>query len=366
MGEIGRFYISENHTSGTHLALRWNGRVRFTVPRLKSAQEACWMTFLPGRLELGMRAMASLPRLFGSISCVEAKSLAPIREAIENEGGLSCCRAGTVGPWSKESILFLDKETIEPLYIVKTGTGKAVDLLLQNEAHWLRTLRDQSSLIKHIPEFVMHHSGINSSFVVERPIAGAIDHNYGEPHVRFLKKLHEYSHQTLWFKDSRLYRNMRVRLTDMSGMLSGEWSNRIRAGMQRIEQSLSGAPIPLVAAHNDFTPWNIRIDHNIVKVFDWEYADHEQLPLFDPLHFFLLPAGLKREPPAKIIREMHRALRMCQHTLDAKWNYKPEVQALAYLLNLCTVYLWSTRGASESDPVVISFARVIDHLCRGE
>jgi hypothetical protein len=147
-------------------------------------------------------------------------------------------------------------------------------------------------------------------------------------------------------------------------MLSEEWSNRIDAGMQRIEQSLSCAQIPLVAAHNDFTPWNIRINDNIVKVFDWEYADYERLPLFDPLHFFLLPMGLKREPPDKIIRQMLRVLQMCQYTLDAKWSYKPEVQALTYLLNLCVLYLWSVHGAYESDPVVVSFAQVIDHLCR--
>jgi hypothetical protein len=152
----------------------------------------------------------------------------------------------------------------------------------------------------------------------------------------------------------------------MTSTLSKEWSNRLTVGMQRIAQSLSDARIPLVAAHNDFTAWNTRIHNNIVKVFDWEHAEYEQFPLFDPLHFFLLPMGLKRESPEKSTRELLRVLQLCKNAFDTKWNFKPEIQALAYLLNLCTIYLWSARGASESDPVVVSFAGVIDHLCRNE
>jgi len=362
VSETGRLYETESHAAGTHLALRWNGRVRFTVPRLKIAQEACWMTFLPGRIEPGLRAMASLPRLFGSINCVEARPLTSVREAIGNEAGLSCCRAGTEGPWAKETILFLTRQTFEPLYIVKTGAGEAVTLLLQNEAHWLRTLHDQPSLIEHIPELVMHHSGVDSSFVAVSPVAGAVDHRFGEMHIQFLKKLHDYSQQTMWFEESRLHRKISARITDMTGTLSKEWSNRFDAAMQRITHSLSDARISLVAAHNDFTAWNTRVHNNIVKVFDWEHAEYEQFPIFDPLHFFLLPMGLKREHPDRITREIFRVLQVCKNAFDAKWNYKPEVQALAYLLNLCSIYLWSTHGTLESDPVVVSFARVIDDL----
>jgi hypothetical protein len=365
VSDIERFYKTVDHGDGTHLALRWNGRVRFTIPRKKSAQEACWKTFRPGRLELGLRAMASFPRLFGSTGCVEAEPLASVREAIGDEAGLSCCRTGTPGPWSKDTILFLNKTSAKPLYIVKAGAGKAVDLLLDNEAHWLRALRNQKSLHDHIPELVAHRTGENLSFVAERPLEGEIDRRFGILHIEFLKKLQEYSQQTIKFEESRLYTNMRLRMSDLGGLLSETWSHRFDVGMRRIEQSLSVAPILLVAAHNDFTQWNVRIDHGVARVFDWEYADHEQLPFFDPLHFLLMPMGLKREPPDKIIRNMLQGLQMCQQSFDAKWSYNPEAQALAYLINLCTRYLWSVRGTSESDPVVQSYAPVIDFLCRG-
>jgi hypothetical protein len=364
MGEIGRFYKTESHAAGTHLGLRWNGRVRFTVPRQNAAQEACWMTFRPGRLELGLRATARFPLLFGSTSCIESDPLASLREFIGNEAGISCCRAGTPGPWSKETILFLDKNTIEPMYIVKAGTGQAVDLLLQNEAHWLRTLRNQAAILAHIPEIVLHHSAVDNSFVAERPLKGHICHGFGEMHIEFLKKLHDYSQQTMWFEESTLYRKMRTRLANLKDLLSPAWSDRLNLGMHKIRQSMSEAPIVLVAAHNDFTPWNIRVDDGIAKVFDWEYADYEQLSLFDPLHFFLLPMALNREPLGTIVRQMLKTMQLCRERFGARLICKPEIQSLAYLVNLCMLYLWSVRETPKSDPVVESYAKVIDYLCR--
>ena len=49
---------------------------------------------------------------------------------------------------------------------------------------------------------------------------------------------------------------------------------------------LAGAPVPLVAAHNDLTLWNVLIDgEGGIGVVDWEAAEVEALPLKD---FFYL------------------------------------------------------------------------------
>lgn len=313
MDEVGLFYKAQGEPAGTHLALRWNERLRFFVPRDAAARQACWKTFHPGWLEFPLRAMARLPRLLGAVSCVEGERLASIREATGKEAGLSCCRAGAPGPWSKDTILLIDKKTAEPLYIVKAGAGEAVDLLLGNEANWLRALRDQPALIDHIPELVAHRSGAYLSFVAETPLSGNFDYRFGELHVSFLRKLQEHSRRIVRLEESRLYQNMRSRLKNLRGLLSEAWSTRLNMAMQRIEQSLSGAPILLVAAHNDFSPWNIRLEHSIVRVFDREYADYEQLPLFDPLHFALMPMALRRRPMATIVQEIRQTLQLCEH-----------------------------------------------------
>jgi hypothetical protein len=362
--EVSRFYKVQDQISGTHLALRWNGRTRFTVPRDAAAQQACWNLFRPGWLEFPLRAMARLPRLMSVASCVEAEGLALIRDTIGKEAGLSCSRAGAPGPWTKDIILLLNKKTVEPLFIIKAGCGEAVDRLLRNEANWLRNLPDQPALVDHIPELVAHHTGTSLSFVAETPLSGKLDYRFGKLHYTFLRKFQEYSRQTMRLQESRLYHNLCTRLNDLSGLMSEAWSTRLNKGMRRIEQSFSGSPILMVAAHNDFTPWNIRVERNVAKVFDWEYADYEHLPLFDPLHFAMLPMVLRSRSTAGIVQCMNQTLQMSQMWLGKEFCNKAQTQALAYLMNLCTLYLWSERRNYGTNPVPESYTAIIDLLCQ--
>jgi len=361
--EISPFFRKQIQPGGTHLALRLRGRVRYTIPRDAAAQQACWKFFHPGRLELPLRAMAQMPRLFGAVSCAEADKLASIREAVGNKAGLSCCRSGAPGPWSKDTILLLGKNTAEPLYIVKAGVGEAANRLLQNEANWLRSLSVQTSLVEHIPQLIAHRSGDDFSFVAELPLSGQLDFNFGELHLAFLRKFQAHDRRTKRLEESRLYQNLRSRLKFLNGLVPAAWSSRLDAGMCRIEQSFSGQTL-FVAAHNDFTPWNIRVKQGVARVFDWEYADYEQLPLFDPLHFVLMPMALRRESQTKMIQKMRQTLQMCQQGLESESYYAAEEQSLAYLINLCTLYLWADHGQCTLHPTLLSYAQLIDYTLR--
>jgi hypothetical protein len=362
--EVSRFYRAQDHAHGTHLALRWKGLVRYTVPREWAGRNACWKLFKPGMLGIPMRAKAAMPRLLGSVACVESENLGTIREAIGKEAGLSSCRAGSPGPWSKETILLLDKKTAQPLYLVKAGAGEAVDALLRNEADWLATLRGQVALAGLIPELVAHRSGADLCFVAQHAVAGDLDFRLGAAQLNFLSKLQKSSLQSMRFEDSKLYRTLNSRLTDLEGYLTEAWSGRMKKAILKITDSLSDTPVPFVAAHNDFTPWNIRIENGRALVFDWEYAANEQLPLFDPLHFVLLPMALKSRPTVKIVQSMNETLRLCKDRLGKEHCYNAATQALAYLINVCTLYLWGARMEPAAHPVLESYADVIDHISR--
>lgn len=364
MDKVGLFYKGQDYPRGTHLALRWKGRIRFTIPRDIAAQQTCWKIFRPGRAELMLRVMARLPRISGAISCVENDNLLLIRKAIGKETGLSCSRTGAPGPWSKDTILILNKSTNEPMYIVKAGAGEAVDTLLQNEANWLRTMRDQPALVDHIPDLVAHCSGVHLSFVAETPLLGKLDFQFGELHIAFLRKFQKYSHCTVRLEESRLYKNLQMRLKYLSGLLSETWLNRLEKGMRCIERSLSGRPVSFVAAHNDFTPWNIRVQRGVARIFDWEYADYEQLPLFDPLHFALMPMALRRRSAANMIQCMKRTLQLSEQWFGKELCRNAQTQALTYLMNLCTLYLWSENGRSDTNSVPDIYASIIDYLCQ--
>jgi len=360
--KAGLFYKVQDYSSGTHLALLWKGIVRFTIPRDITAHQACWKIFRPGRSKLMLHIMARLPRISGALSCVENDNLLLIRKTIAKEMGLSCCRTGAPGPWSKDTILLFNKSTNEPLYIVKAGAGEAVDALLQNEANWLRTLRNQPALVDHIPDLVAHYPGAQLSFIAETPLSGKLYYQLGELHVAFLQKLQKYSHCTKQFEESRHYINLRARLKNLHDLLPDTWSNRFERGMRCIEQTLSRRHISFVAAHNDFIPWNIRVKRGIARIFDWEHADYEQLPLFDPLHFALMPMALMKRPITKMIRCMNETLQLSEQWFGKDLCRNAQTQALAYLINLCTLYLWADRGSHKSNVILDSYAAIIDSM----
>jgi Ser/Thr protein kinase RdoA (MazF antagonist) len=251
----------------------------------------------------------------------------------------------------------------EPLMIVKAGRGEPVDRLLRNEAEWLRTLRDLPQLAGHVPEMVAHRAGADLCFVAQTVLPGQLVLELSELQIHFLRKFHEASRRRLRYEESRLYQNLQARRRELDGLLTEDWSRRIEKAMRRMEEALSGAPILMTAAHNDFTAWNIRVDGGVARVFDWEYACEEQLPLFDPLHFVLMPMALKREPTAKMMQKLHETLAICESWFGREECLAAETQALAYLTNLCTLYLWSQCGRSAGDPVLDSYARVIDCIC---
>lgn len=365
MDDAGRFYKKESESASTHVGLRWKSRIRYTVPRDRSSQRACWEVFQPGSLELPMRAMARFPRLSGSVSCVEGPAIELIRELMGMKAERSCCRAGAAGVWSKDTILFLDKVHGAPLFLVKAGVGEGVNALLENEARWLQQLRQYPSLVGHIPALVAHRLGTDVCFVGQSALRGDLEFNLGDVHFEFLRSLQQVTVQLMLYEDSRSYQTLASRLADLDQQLSEPWSTRLNAAMGRVNHAFSGLQVPMVAAHRDFTPWNVRVDQGILKVFDWEFADDAQLPIFDPLHFALTPMALKGASTQKIIQRMMEALAQCRAQLQQGFCYQEKVQALAYLISVCTYYLSSVKGQYDSHPVLDSYALVIDQLCDG-
>lgn len=361
VSKLGRFYQVQDRSTATHLALSWSGQVRFTVPRERAAQQACWKNFRLGRIAFPMRAIARLPRIFGAANCVETADLAAIRQMLGKEAGVSCCRRGAEGAWQKDTILFLDKRGA-PLYIVKAGGGGAVNALLENEAQWLQRLRGEPTLIDRVPEFVAHHADPDLCFVAQSVLGGTCENRLGEPHFDFLRKLHVLSFRPMRYEDSLLYRTLSSRLKELRGKLTEPWSIRLSRATRQIEESLSHVQVPLVAAHNDFAPWNIRIDSGVARVFDWEYAADEQLPLFDPLHFALMPLALYRKPSVKIVEAMNRTVQLCHLQFGKERCHEHQAQCLAYFVSVCSLYLYAEAGRSCSNPVLESYASMIDLL----
>jgi len=362
MGNTGHLYQGESAAASTHLALNWRGRLRYVVPRNRRAQHAAWHFFHPGRTRVVFEAMTRMPHLLGAIRCVESAALVAIRSAMGSQASFSCCNAGAGGVWSKYTVLLLDEQTIEPICFVKAGAGAAIGKLLQNEAGWLSSLRDEPSLAGHVPALIAHCAGKDLDFLAQSPLKGSSSGVLGQPHFDFLKKLQAYAPRALRFRDSILYRTLHTRISDLEGLLPEKWSHRIARAMKKMESSLAASSTLFVAAHNDFTPWNIRLVNGRACVFDWEFAAHEQFPLFDPLHFALSPLALEGRPVNEILRAMSETARQCRLSLGEEQCSNPEIQTLAYLVNLCTLYQWADGGTRNSHPTLVTYAGMIDSI----
>jgi hypothetical protein len=364
MRENGRFYEDPVGQEATHLALRWKGRVLYTVPRESIGQRACWNAFRPGLAGIPLRAMARLQGVVGCAGRVEGPVVQRIRGVTGCDRGLTCCRAGARGVWSKDTVLLLDADTAEPRYFAKIGAGAPVDALLRNEVSWLRRLSSIERLRTSLPEIVAHRSGEDVCFVAQSALSGQMQFSLKDAHMDFIDELQKVQPERLRYEESRLFRNVNQRLADLKGRLSLDWASRLARAMQRMQELFSGSDLTFVAAHNDFTPWNIRLRNRVALVFDWEYAEVQQMPLFDPLHFALMPDALAGRSTERLIEKMGNGLRLCLARFGSERCYQPEGQALAYMTNLCTLYLWADPDGSTSNPAVRSYAQAIDHLCR--
>lgn len=308
-----------------------------------------------------LRLMARLPRFTGTGACVEGERLATIRAALGRDAGLSCCRAGGGGVWSKQTLLFSSRTKGQPHYLAKAGAGEIDNRFLHNEAEWLCEL-SSTSLAEHIPKLIAHRSGTDFCFLAQRTLPGDVSFSLGAPHFDFLRKLHDYSLRKMDFGESALRGNLLQRISALDGMLPEAWAARLHGGMEKVDRALSGRLNLMTAAHNDFTPWNVRLQHRSAYVFDWEFAAHEQLPLFDPLHFVLMPQALKGCSAGTMLMRISEALALCRNNLGAELCAMAEAQVLTYLLNICTLHLYDDTSVYRTDPMMHCYGDGIDHL----
>lgn len=362
--EVSPFYEVKDGAASTHLALRWKGRLRYVIPRHPKAQPVCWALFQPGRLGYALRVMARFPRWSGATACSESAVVAWIRSEIGTDTGLSCLRSGAEGIWHKDTILLLNKRSGEPELVVKAGAANAVGTLLGNEATWLRMLGGQPQFEDWVPQLAASGTGQDLSFLAQTTVSGDMSFALDDTHLEFLRRFQNLTLQSLSLEETFFWQTLNHRIKELSTVLPEAWVQRFQRALTVVSQALSGSRLPVTGAHNDFTAWNIRLSRGTAKVFDWEYAAWQQLPLFDPLHFSLAPMALRSESVQRMERKMHETIASCGRALGRERCYRPREQALAYLLNLCTLYMWADRGRKNSHPTLVSYGALMDKLCR--
>ncbi len=113
---------------------------------------------------------------------------------------------------------------------------------------------------------------------------------------------------------------------------------------RRCEQAL-GHTVPLVAAHNDLTMWNVLLDDDSVGVVDWVSAREQALPLGD-YYYSLVDAVAATDR----YKDRHAAFRRCFDGKEAarKGERSPFFRELTPAVqDLCFHACWLHLAANE-------------------
>ena len=155
----------------------------------------------------------------------------------------------------------------------------------------------------------------------------------GQPHVEFLRALHETTRQECEFGSSAMLTRLRDALTRWERVWPDPWPRRIARALRRLEGELGTIRVPLSFAHRDFAPWNTRSGPAGLFVFDWETAIDGVVPLYDAFHFGAIRAAAYSAPlrhPASL-----------RHLLATLWpasEGRLRQLYLAYLVDVSVLY----------------------------
>jgi Choline/ethanolamine kinase len=354
-----------NANKGTHFLYPSIPQARFLLPLEKLSPKVRLSFFIPIRARILLHIKWLIDTLFfgESGSCLtEAEVMKEIKHQISCENLLTIVKIGTPGPHAKDTVLFLKKDH-GPVAIGKFGTTEAATYLLENEAKWLALLSPKKNLKFHCPRLLISKRFSQAYVVIQSVGIGAFSgYNLSAAHIQFLSLFQDGFPAGDKYKASLIQQEMTRRFVSLKNKLTQTWVTRIQNRLDLLETELEHTSIPLVAAHRDFVPWNMRMIQGRIFVFDWEYACHGYFPLYDVFHFLLMPHILKSNVSIIQLKSILKKGKKIGELLSRGANKAktPDFQLLAYLLDLCLMFLESRDGNDPGCPVLYRYGNLID------
>lgn len=290
----------------------------------------------------------------------ETALMAQVRMLANQPEAPSMISLGTPGPYNKQTILFLDAEG-QPVSVAKISATQAAGVLVAREAEWLRWLQGVQALSGTVPRLLAESSLGEVHVLVQSSFCGeAVSSDLRPAQLRFLARLHQASRQKATYSESPMRDAMQRRLEALSSTLSPAWLQRSERILAHLDARFATVTLPLVLAHRDFSAWNMRRHQEEVFVFDWEYASLGYIPMYDLFHYLLMPIAQRRAVSSAQARQLVAEAERRYRAGIAPDSFAPDVQFLAYLLDLCLFYLESNGGRDEGDRIVARYGSLID------
>ena len=181
-------------------------------------------------------------------------------------------QVGNPSPTRKMTLFLLQGSSARA--VIKIPLTKAAVAAVAAEA---TTLQAMSRLQPTIPQSVHYDSA--SGWSVQNWVQGSpSSRKFTEQHRDFLLQLvapeSSTSLKTALEKNTLIHDALFLPTAD---------KRKLEAAMERLTDS---SILPRTIVHGDFTPWNIKVTKGKLRIFDWESARLDSLPLIDICNFF--------------------------------------------------------------------------------
>lgn len=340
-------------------------------------QEYCLRFFLSqGWQRMLMRGTLASSRLLGLPQISTRSELQ--QELAHHAEAMSACRGlcrdgaleiafkrGSPGPYQKISALAvsaISEDRIFLKYAVKNTADKTVNW----EASWLSRLAVTDALRGQVPELLDSGRLPCGRAYLMTSVSPTLETvpRFSRQHEQFLVELGRATSDWRRYGASDEAQRLPAMLRDLGEVLGPVVHADLVGGWNDALSVLAGWEGPLVVAHRDFAPWNVRWSPQGVFVFDWEYAIQQANPLHDFYHFHLVRKALskwKRVSPGDLSRLMSAAHDYAHRAYpEALWDERVvSALLLTYLLDVVLFYTDSGRLFDPKHPVLATYWALI-------
>lgn len=267
---------------------------------------------------------------------------------------------GTPGPHNKKTLLLMDGSD-RGVAFAKVADRQITRHLLKNEAYWLKRFADARRERPPVPTIVTLTEFKELLILIQSSLSGMRPARLQSAHATFLSRLHDLGRQILPWSETGACLKIDQAFEGCLGILPQTWIDRYGRA-QDVLRRQRNTPVETVPAHRDFVPWNAKLSNGELYVFDWEYAAEGYPPAHDLFHYILLPKVLQRtqfKNADETIKATGRFL--SQFGLSERTRFSLESQFLAYLLDVCGLYI-SSWDQWKRDRVVESYGDLIDQM----
>lgn len=290
-------------------------------------------------------------------------------KGVINEQIFYAMRQGSKGPYQKTSLIAV-KQSGCPVFYAKVATGESADVMVEAESTCLQRLSLIDSLKGMVPQRINFGKTPSGRAFFTTTVASTLKTNnrFQSQHEKFLSTLGHATVQSVLYANSVEFLFVQSALQRLRQVLGIELHAELESAAHDILSKIGDLKLPIVLAHRDFAPWNIRWHQSGVFVFDWEYAAEGANPLYDFFHFHLIQQALSSRSNASISAY---GLTLVPSAIKYLKQYYPEVNwsleiarhlLLAYLVDLILFYVDSEKQYNASHPVLAAYINLIKQL----